>query len=82
MYDIVDAKDEERWIFRKRVKTGSHVNRYRKFFNDRSDAVLICRKAGRKSENNALDRGQRRDSTTQEFPFRKGTGIHPSVNFE
>lgn len=58
------------------------LNRYRKFFNNRSDAVLICRKAGRKSENNALDRGQRRDSTTQEFPFRKGNGIHPSVNLE
>lgn len=69
----------EGWIFQKRVRC--RLNRYRKFFNNRSDAVLIRRKAGRKSENNALDRGQRRDSTTQEFPFRKGE-IHPSVNFE
>lgn len=69
----------EGWIFQKRVRC--RLNRYRKFFNNRSDAVLIRRKAGRKSENNALDRGQRRDSTTQEFPFRKGE-IHSSVNFE
>lgn len=69
----------EGWIFQKRVRC--RLNRYRKFFNNRSDAVLIRRKAGRKSENNALDRGQRRVSTTQEFPFRKGE-IHPSVNFE